>query len=84
MTYSDPQPFVMPRALELVEIPGILEQYRRVAENARRAGFGELFLANPDLPERCARDAPLNAPDTATFFRGDEHGYTDYPILDMQ
>ena len=31
--------FVVPRALERDEIPGIVEAYRRGAENARKAGF---------------------------------------------
>ncbi|MBN9438069.1 alkene reductase [Bosea sp. (in: a-proteobacteria)] len=43
--------------------------------------FGRLFIANPDLPERLRRDAPLNTPDTATFYGGDARGYTDYPAL---
>jgi N-ethylmaleimide reductase len=43
--------------------------------------FGVPFLANPDLPERLRADAPLNTPDRATFYGGDEHGYTDYPVL---
>ncbi len=41
--------------------------------------FGTLFLANPDLPERFAEGAPLNAPDRATFYGGDHRGYIDYP-----
>ena len=44
--------------------------------------FGASFLANPDLPLRLARNAPLNAPDPATFYGGDQRGYTDYPTLD--
>jgi N-ethylmaleimide reductase len=44
--------------------------------------FGTLFLANPDLPERFAESAPLNAPDPSTFYGGGEHGYTDYPVRD--
>ena len=44
--------------------------------------FGSSFLANPDLPLRLARNAPLNAPDPATFYGGTEHGYTDYPALE--
>ena len=44
--------------------------------------FGIPFLANPDLPERFRRNAPLNAPDRATFYGGGEKGYTDYPTLD--
>ncbi|HSN86336.1 MAG TPA: alkene reductase [Thermoanaerobaculia bacterium] len=41
--------------------------------------FGSLFLANPDLPKRFAEGAPLNAPDSATFYGGDHRGYIDYP-----
>ena len=44
--------------------------------------FGAPFLANPDLPLRFARGAPLNAPDGATYYAGEEKGYTDYPALD--
>ena len=43
--------------------------------------FGVPFLANPDLVERYRTDAPLNAADEATFYGGDEKGYTDYPFL---
>jgi len=43
--------------------------------------FGKLYIANPDLPARFAQGAPLNAPDPATFYGGDERGYTDYPTL---
>jgi N-ethylmaleimide reductase len=43
--------------------------------------FGVPFLANPDLPQRLASQAPLNAPDRATFYGGDAKGYTDYPTL---
>ncbi|MFL5561562.1 MAG: alkene reductase [Gemmatimonadaceae bacterium] len=44
-------------------------------------GFGKLFIANPDLPERVRRGAPLNTPDVTTFYAPGEHGYTDYPSL---
>ena len=30
--------------------------------------FGQLFIANPDLPLRFAKDAPLNTPDPETFY----------------
>ncbi|TCV80231.1 alkene reductase [Sulfurirhabdus autotrophica] len=43
--------------------------------------FGVLFLANPDLPERIRQNTPLNTPNQATFYGGDEKGYTDYPAL---
>ncbi|HEY9621743.1 MAG TPA: alkene reductase [Crinalium sp.] len=43
--------------------------------------YGRPFIANPDLPERFAKGAPLNEPDVATFYGGTEKGYTDYPFL---
>jgi N-ethylmaleimide reductase len=44
--------------------------------------YGRPFIANPDLPRRFELGAPLNEPDQATFYGGNEHGYTDYPFLD--
>ena len=46
--------------------------------------FGVPFLANPDLPERWKRGAPLNAPQFDLFYTGEERGYTDYPALEQQ
>jgi N-ethylmaleimide reductase len=43
--------------------------------------FGQLFIANPDLPERFRQHAPLNTPDKQTFYGGGAHGYIDYPPL---
>ncbi len=43
--------------------------------------FGRPFLANPDLVARMRKDAPLNAPDMATFYVPGAKGYTDYPAL---
>jgi len=47
--------------------------------------WGQMFLANPDLPRRLQLDAPLNAPNPTTFYQypsGDKNeGYTDYPFL---
>jgi N-ethylmaleimide reductase len=43
--------------------------------------FGVSFLANPDLPYRFMRNAPLNREDPSTFYTGEEKGYTDYPAL---
>jgi N-ethylmaleimide reductase len=43
--------------------------------------FGRSFLANPDLVARMRKDAPLNAPDMATFYVPGAKGYTDYPAL---
>ena len=51
------------------------------AGHADLISFGRLFLANPDLPERLRRGAPLNEPDPSTFYGGTEKGYTDYPTL---
>ena len=45
------------------------------------AAFGRPFIANPDLPERLRRGAPLNEPVPATFYGGGAEGYTDYPPL---
>ena len=51
-------PFVTPRALELDEIPGVVEQYRVAAENAKRAGFDgvEVHGANGYLLDQFLRD----------------------------
>jgi N-ethylmaleimide reductase len=43
--------------------------------------FGTSFLANPDLPARFAKNAPLNAPDSSKFYSAGPEGYTDYPDL---
>lgn len=43
--------------------------------------FGRPFLANPDLVMRMHEDAPLNTPDTETFYVPGAKGYTDYPTL---
>lgn len=51
------------------------------AGNADLVAFGQLFIANPDLVERFARDAELNVPDSSTFYGGGAAGYTDYPSL---
>ncbi|CAM2172764.1 N-ethylmaleimide reductase [Burkholderia latens] len=48
---------------------------------ADAAVFGSAFLANPDLPERFRRGAPLNAPDKNTFYTPGAQGYIDYPAL---
>ena len=41
--------------------------------------FGRPFIANPDLVERLKTGAPLAQAAPATFYGGDDHGYTDYP-----
>lgn len=42
---------------------------------------GRPFLANPDLVARWKAGAPLNTPDTDTFYTPGAKGYTDYPAL---
>jgi len=60
---------------------------RRMALEAVASGhadlvsFGRPFIANPDLVRRLREDAPLNVPDTRTFYGGSAKGYTDYPTL---
>jgi 2,4-dienoyl-CoA reductase-like NADH-dependent reductase (Old Yellow Enzyme family) len=49
--------------------------------DADAVAFGQLFIANPDLPERFKRGAPLNTPDPSTFYAQGPKGYTDYPAL---
>ena len=49
---------------------------------ADAVAFGQLFIANPDLPRRFALDAPLNTPEPKTYYAPGPHGYTDYPFLD--
>lgn len=62
------RPFVTPRALELAEIPGIVEDYRQAAENAKEAGFDgvEVHAANGYLLDQFLRDG--------TNHRTDEYG----------
>ena len=60
---------------------------RESAEAAIEAGrvdavaFGVQYIANPDLAQRFAKNAPLNAPDSSTFYSAGAAGYTDYPAL---
>lgn len=49
--------------------------------DADAVAFGQLFIANPDLPERFRLDAPLNVPDPGTFYAQGSKGYVDYPTL---
>jgi len=48
---------------------------------ADAVAFGIPFIANPDLPERFAKNAPLNQPDPSTFYGKGPVGYTDYDFL---
>lgn len=52
------RPYCTPRALELDEIPGIMDTYAKAAENAKKAGFDgvQLHGANGYLPEQFLKD----------------------------
>lgn len=43
--------------------------------------FGTLYISNPDLVERLRTGAAVAPADSATYYRGDHRGYTDYPTL---
>ena len=53
-----------------------------VSDEADLVAFGVPFLANPDLPARWRRGAPLNEPRVDLFYTGEEKGYIDYPALE--
>lgn len=62
------RPFVTPRALELFEIKDIVEQFRKGAENAKKAGFDgvEIHGANGYLLDQFLQDGSNH--------RSDEYG----------
>lgn len=53
-----------------------------VTGRADLIAVGRPFLANPDLPARWQRQAPLNVPDADTFYTPGEKGYTNYPFIE--
>lgn len=57
-TETGMKPAVTPRALDLAELPGIVDDYRRAAENALAAGFDgvEVHAANGYLLDQFLRD----------------------------
>ena len=68
VTYQGMQAFVEPRALSIDELPGIVDDYARAAENALRAGFDgvEIHSANGYLLDQFIRDGSNQ--------RSDEYG----------
>jgi N-ethylmaleimide reductase len=48
---------------------------------ADAVAYGRLYISNPDLVERFQKNAPLSPYNRATFYGGEELGYTDYPTL---
>jgi 2,4-dienoyl-CoA reductase-like NADH-dependent reductase (Old Yellow Enzyme family) len=51
------------------------------AGTADAVAFGIPYIANPDLVQRFAKDAPLNTPKPELFYASGAEGYTDYPAL---
>jgi N-ethylmaleimide reductase len=49
------------------------------AGHADAIAFGRIFISNPDLPRRLQHGFPLTPYNRATFYGGEEIGYTDYP-----
>jgi N-ethylmaleimide reductase len=50
--------------------------------HADAIAFGRIFISNPDLPRRLRHGFPLTPYDRATFYGGEDKGYTDYPVYD--
>jgi N-ethylmaleimide reductase len=50
--------------------------------HADAIAFGRIFISNPDLPHRLRHGFPLTPYNRATFYGGEEAGYTDYPVYD--
>lgn len=68
----------------LLAVGGFTKASGEAAIAAGRAdiiAYGRPFISNPDLVERFRIDAPLTPWDVRTFYGGDDHGYTDYPVL---
>ena len=50
--------------------------------HADAVAFGRIFISNPDLPRRLRHGFPLTPYNRATFYGGEDAGYTDYPVYD--
>jgi N-ethylmaleimide reductase len=50
--------------------------------HADAIAFGRIFISNPDLPRRLQHGYPLTPYNRATFYGGEEAGYTDYPVYE--
>ena len=66
---------------KLAGLEAVREKIEHRGGQADAIAFGELFIANPDLPERVRRGGPYTDPDPSTYYGGDAKGYTDYPSL---
>ncbi len=49
-------------------------------DTADLIAFGRAFLANPDLVERLKTGVPVADAPKETWYGGDQHGYTDWPV----
>ncbi len=74
---------VTPRALETDEIPGLVEDYRRAAANAKRAGFDgvEVHSANNYLLEQFVRDSTNKRTDA---YGGSVENRLRFPLAVME
>lgn len=70
-------PFIANQALSPSEGADLVER-----GEADAVSWGQLFIANPDLPRRIELGAELNEPNPDTYYGEGSAGYTDYPFLD--
>jgi len=83
-------PKLSPRIREAFSGPLVLNQdYTQAAGQrdldagvADAVAWGRRFIANPDLPDRFRRGAPLAKDDAKTWYTEGPEGYTDYPALE--
>ena len=92
---SRDEPYLTPRlkqefgGVTIANQGGTKEEAEQLIEDGKADAFswGQLFIANPDLPVRLETGAPLNQPNPETYYQypsGDKaEGYTDYPSLEM-
>ncbi|SFP55967.1 alkene reductase [Sphingomonas rubra] len=85
-------PKLSPQIREVFTPPLVLNSDYFTAEEAQAEldkgvadaiSFGRTFLANPDLPARLERGAPLNKDDMRTWYSQGPEGYVDYPALEQ-
>lgn len=72
--------YVVPRALDAAELPGIVDDYRRATENALRAGFDgvEVHAANGYLLDQFLRDGSNQRSDD---FGGSIENRMRFPLM---
>jgi len=70
-------PFIVNQRLDQATAEKLIE-----SGEADAASWGQLFIANPDLPTRFAKGLDLNEPIPETFYGDGPEGYTDYPFAE--